>query len=337
MDWDLEAQKSMDRVPFFVRRMAKKKVEDLVQSRGRDRVTLQDVIDARNAVGMDARNAAIETRAPEQSNGHAGGKAGEAIAASHSSGSEEQAAPEPTESGELTLSGLSEAQIRRIEELVEKTGGHESRFFSIRGCGGAVGCPLTLVDVAQITERMKTIIEESGLSETLKGRVRGPVLSHHKFKTAVAGCPNSCSDPHIKDFAIVAQAKPGRGAEDCIECLQCVAACKEGAIHVVDAEPIIDESLCARCGDCAAACPTGSLVVEKQGFTILVGGKLGRHPKLAEKLVELVDEEMVYRALSACIELIEEEGQGGERLGVILERVGIDRLREKLANGQKVS
>jgi dissimilatory sulfite reductase (desulfoviridin) alpha/beta subunit len=116
--------------------------------------------------------------------------------------------------------------------------------------------------------------------------------------------------------------------------LQCVAACKEGAIRVVDAEPIIDWDLCARCGDCAAACPTGSLVVEKKGFTILVGGKLGRHPKLAEKLVELADEETVYEALSACIELIEEEGQRGERLGTLLERVGIERLHEKLKSRQ---
>ena len=213
---------------------------------------------------------------------------------------------------------------------MERTAGHESRFISIKGCGGAVGCPLTLIDVAHVTERMLERIQNSGLSESLAGKVRGPVLSHHKFKTSVAGCANCCSEPQIKDFAVVAGIKPGRGDAECIECMQCVAACKEGAVRIIDGGPVIDESICVSCGDCTAACPTGSLIAQREGYTVLVGGRLGRHPKLAVKLVELVDEETVYKALDACIELIKEEGQNGERLGVIIDRVGIDRLREKL-------
>ncbi|MCL5266455.1 MAG: 4Fe-4S binding protein [Chloroflexi bacterium] len=324
MDWESDAEKAMQNVPFFVRRMAKAKVEELARSRNRQRVTLQDVHDSRKqTMGTHGGTSSAVTvlHQPVSANDRA----------SDISVSEELAGPV----NEPTMGGLTESHIRRIEELVEKTGGFESRFISIKGCGGAVGCPLTLIDVAKVTERLKERVDGAKLSEALAGQVRGPVLSHHKFKAAVAGCANCCSEPQIKDFAVVAEARPERGPEECIDCGACVDACKEGAVNLLEGGPVIDASRCVHCGDCAAACPTGSLV-SRQGYTILVGGKLGRRPQLAVKLVELADEETVYKALDACIALIKEEGRGGERLGAILDRVGLQALRDRLVHVSKM-
>ncbi|MBI2953969.1 MAG: 4Fe-4S binding protein [Chloroflexi bacterium] len=329
MDWDVDAEKAMDRVPFFVRRMAKKKVEELARSRGSGRVTMQDVMDSRD-LAMGKRANSTITEAVVTTEAHV------SVAVVNELTATKPAAPiGPAEGAEPTLGGLTESQIRHIEELVEKVGGHESRFVSIKGCGGAVGCPLTLIDVTHFTTRMKEQIDASGLDGMMARKIRGPVLTHHKFKTAVSGCANCCSEPQIKDFAIVAEAKIGRGPEDCIECGLCIAACKEDAVNIDQGEPIIDEATCVRCGDCAAVCPTGTLIVEKEGLTILVGGKLGRRPQFATKLIELADEETVFRALDACIEVLEEESQEGERLGSVLDRMGIDRLRSRVIDRQR--
>ncbi|MCL5960898.1 MAG: 4Fe-4S dicluster domain-containing protein [Chloroflexi bacterium] len=294
MKWETDAEKAVEKVPFFVRRMAKKRVEDYVRQRGRDKVTTSDVHDARNVLerGSVPEFARVET----------------------------------TEEG-----GLTESRIRRIEQLVERSGGHEARFYSIKACGGAVGCPLTKFDVQKMADRFKQIIDDSGLAQALESRVHGPVLSHHKFKVALAGCPNNCSEPQIKDFAVTGVSTPGLGPGDCIECGQCEAACQEDAVKV-DGQPHISRQLCVGCGDCAAVCPTQSLKVEKEGVTVLVGGKLGRHPQLATRLIEVADEEQVHRALEACIDLLKEEGRGGERLGAVLNRVGIEKLESRCAD-----
>lgn len=43
MDWDPDAKAALDKAPFFVRPLARRKVEERVRARGGDRVTLADV------------------------------------------------------------------------------------------------------------------------------------------------------------------------------------------------------------------------------------------------------------------------------------------------------
>lgn len=326
MKWEKDAEKAMDKVPFFVRRVARKKVEDHVRLSGRDTVTLQDVHDARSAF---AQGGVSFSTAPVSSSATTASAAATSTTIAIDETPVGSAAPDQPSAKEPTEGGITESQIRRIEELVERVGGYETRFWSVKVCGGAVGCPLTQFDVQRMADEFKDIIDDSGLSHVLEGRIRGPVLSHHKFKVAIAGCPNNCSETHIRDFAVSGEVRPGPGPGDCIECGQCETACKEGAVKV-NGRPHIDRSLCVGCGDCAAACPTQALVIERGGYTVMVGGKLGRHPQLATSIIKLADEETVYRALRASIKLLREEGRGGERLGGVLNRVGLERLLRML-------
>ena len=217
MEWEPDAARTMERVPFFVRKLARRRVEEQVAALGRRVVTLADVHRARDA---QLAGSPAPPEAPARA-------------------AERPDAPEDPASGagpSEASSGLSENQIRQIERLADSLAGNESRFASVKGCGGAVGCPLTLVDVAAATSGVVGAIEESGLAEAQNARLKGPVLSHHRFKAAVAGCPNCCSEPQIKDFALVARSRPGRGAGDCVECGACELACKESAVRVPGAE-----------------------------------------------------------------------------------------------------
>lgn len=327
MKWEKDAEKAMDKVPFFVRRVARKKVEDHVRLSGRDTVTIQDVYDARSAFAQGGVSASPAPVSPPATTASAAATSATTTIDEMPVGS--SIAPDHLSAQEPSEGGITESQIRRIEKLVEQVGGYETRFWSVKVCGGAVGCPLTQFDVQKMADEFKDIIDDSGLSRVLESRIRGPVLSHHKFKVAIAGCPNNCSETHIRDFAVAGEVSPGPGPGDCIECGQCETACKEGAVKV-NGRPHIDRSLCVGCGDCAAACPTQALVIEREGYTVMVGGKLGRHPQLATTIIRLADEETVYRALRASIKLLREEGRGGERLGSVLNRVGLERLLRML-------
>ena len=377
MEWDPEARAAIDRAPFFVRRFARRRVEELVQAEGRDRVTLADVRRAKEALGpspLDGPNPLAPSPAREGGTtvGHPagprrplaeGGAAGglplplgegrgegsrqsvESVPESVDSSSPHPnplpegegippspagAVPRTGEKGDggLGLSSLTEEQIRLIERLVDEIPGQEARYWSAKSCGGAVGCPLTLVDVRAAWQAVVAGIEASGLSEAQAARLKGPVLSHHRFKAAVAGCPNCCSEPQIKDFALVARALPTLGPGDCIQCGSCEAECEEGAVSIASGTPAFDPSRCVGCGACADVCESEA-IVKVVGYDVLVGGRLGRRPRLAETIAEGVTLEEAIGILARCLSLLTSEGLPGERLGALLDRVGWARIGAK--------
>jgi dissimilatory sulfite reductase (desulfoviridin) alpha/beta subunit len=64
----------------------------------------------------------------------------------------------------------------------------------------------------------------------------------------------------------------------------------------------------------------------KKGYRILVGGKLGRHPRLGEELPLIYDPEETLLMLDRCLDVYQQGCQRGERFGDILEREGKGRL-----------
>ena len=168
---------------------------------------------------------------------------------------------------------------------------------------GTTGCPHAIINPKPIADKIETLLDELGLGGHIKAKARGKLLYHMKFKVALAGCPNACSQPQIKAFGISGQAKPIVTDAPCIECMKCTEICKEeGAVRIIGARPVFDYNLCVLCDDCAEACPTGSIVIEKKGARIMASGKLGRHPKLADVLKELANEDDVYAILKQVVE-----------------------------------
>jgi dissimilatory sulfite reductase (desulfoviridin) alpha/beta subunit len=309
LEWEPDAAKAIERAPFFVRGLARRRVEALVAGEGRRTVTLADVRRAK-----DAQLAALPSTP---------------AAPTPSAASPTLAPARPPLDGAAPVeeeSGFTEAQIREVERLAESLAGHEARSHSVKGCGGTVGCPLALADVRSATDAIVAAIEASGLTEAQAARHKGPVLSHHKLKAAVAGCPNCCSEPQIRDFAVVARSRPGRGNGECAQCGACEAACREEAVQVLGDGPAFDAERCVGCGSCIGACPSGAIVAQRCGWDVLVGGRLGRHPRLALTVAEGVSEVEALKIVRAWLALLVDEGRPGERLGQLLDRVGLEGL-----------
>ncbi len=312
MEWNQEARARLERVPFFIRKKVKQQIEEYVQRCGRQVVTSEDVTAARQAL--------------------AGGMTDVSAAGTTAPGSLHGAVGRPQDAGEVvplktSAGSLSGEQLAHIERLVEKgvtMEGLRTRFHEVKLCGGAAGCPLTLVDDKRIGQALAEIIDHTGLDSHLAGEIDGPVLFHHRFRIALAGCPNSCSQPQIVDLGIVGQSRPGRGEGQCTGCNLCVETCAEKAIVITDDGPVFDYDRCLNCGDCTRVCPVEAIREEQAGFKLMAGGKLGRHPRLAGVVMEMTGEGEMLAAVERAIKAYMEHGLDGERFAAMVERLGID-------------
>lgn len=190
--------------------------------------------------------------------------------------------------------------------------------FTIKKC---FNCPNRVADLDKLEGALRKVLEDSGFNARLGTRVdTSRPLHHQMFHVAVAGCPNSCSQPQIKDFGAQGQAQPVV-AGDCDGCGACVEACPEKAVTVESGAAVIDRGTCLNCGQCARACPTGAMRIQKTGYRVLIGGKLGRHPRLATEMLSLAKEEETSAALRRCVEVFLTEGRPGERFGSLVEKI----------------
>jgi dissimilatory sulfite reductase (desulfoviridin) alpha/beta subunit len=67
------------------------------------------------------------------------------------------------------------------------------------------------------------------------------------------------------------------------------------------------------------------------GFTVFVGGKMGKQPRWADRLpLDIRDEAELLAVVESVIDWFAAEGQLGERFGTTIDRVGLDALIEHL-------
>ncbi|MEW6522929.1 MAG: 4Fe-4S binding protein [Bacillota bacterium] len=197
-------------------------------------------------------------------------------------------------------------------------------YWDFRACGAATGCRLSQFGGPQEVKRVEERLRASSLHEQ---PASGHVLTHQKFRVAVAGCANCCSEPQIRDFALVAVTRPGVTEEPCTDCRACVKACPDRAI-TLKGGPVIDRTACLDCGMCIRVCPTGTLAPATRGVKVLVGGRLGRRPVLARTLVDLVSLDEGLRLLDACISFYLAHKLPRERFSALIDRVGLEALRQ---------
>jgi dissimilatory sulfite reductase (desulfoviridin) alpha/beta subunit len=184
---------------------------------------------------------------------------------------------------------------------------------------GQGGCPMAVVDAKAIADKMAAVLAE--YKSHLDDRLAGPLKFHSRFCAAATGCPNACAQPQIRDFGIIGRARIGFNESLCSGCGMCEQACKEGAIVMADGTPKIDASHCIGCCDCVRSCQSDALSITSRRYEVIVGGKLGRHPQLAESLGEYEAIEEVGECLRRTIQLLLHEGREGERLGMLLKRL----------------
>jgi anaerobic sulfite reductase subunit C len=220
-----------------------------------------------------------------------------------------------SESARVTMAHVQAVRARYLDRMSEAVKG-----FRLDTCFGAGGCPNRARESDALAERIGHLLRQADILGLLKERVRGELKFHHEFRVSIADCPNACSQPQIQDIGIVGAALPRVTAEPCTGCNACVEACREGAVERAgDTEPPrIDPDLCLACGACMKACPSGTLAVGQSGYRVLLGGKLGRHPRLARALTGLFSEAEVLSIVRFCLAYYKKKSLCGERFAQLL-------------------
>ena len=67
-----------------------------------------------------------------------------------------------------------------------------------------------------------------------------------------------------------------------------------------------------------------------EGWKIVIGGNVGMTPRIAKELVTGLDDDQVLAACEQVVDYYKENAKKGERLGKMIERVGLDPFKETL-------
>ncbi len=218
---------------------------------------------------------------------------------------------------------VSRDHVQTTQKRFRNTLEQEVRGFQVETCFGITGCPNRTVDPSGMAQTLEQILQIRDLKRFLKERVQGPLKIHHEFRLSLSCCPNACSRPQIVDLGIIGAQSPHVTEEACHLCRVCLEVCQEQAILLEEGEekPAIDKKKCLFCGQCIKVCPTGTIQKEQEGFRLLVGGKLGRHPQLAEDRGRIFSRENLFAEINAYLDLYQAHNKKGERLGEILNRL----------------
>ena len=255
MKWSSDAEKAIKKVPFFVRKKVKKRVETHAAGKGKSSVDLIDVTELKK---------------------------------------------------KFLAKGGMESEIKGYE---------------ISACFGGSGCSNTAVSTQQLVKEIETIFKNENLLSFLRAHVDGDLKFHHEFRVVLSDCPNACSRPQIADIGIIGAVTPGIGDEPCSQCNACIEVCKENAIRLDGSEPVIQMDECIRCGQCIRECPTGTLIEKEKGYRVLLGGRLGRHPRLGMEVPGTLNHDQVIRIIKNCLTFYKTHSKKGKRFSHILESI----------------
>jgi len=215
---------------------------------------------------------------------------------------------------------VSRDHVKTCQKRFLKQMEDEVRGFQLEICFGLAGCRNRAVDCDDFSKKVEGRLAAKNFKSFLKEKVQGPLKMHHEFRVSISDCPNACSRPQIADLGLIGVRSPQISGESCLQCGACVENCREGAITLAGIWPVLNWDRCIFCGQCITACPSRTLQEEKRGYRIQVGGKLGRHPRLAQELPGIHTLEEALKIVAKCVEYYQSHCLKGERFGEILER-----------------
>lgn len=219
----------------------------------------------------------------------------------------------------VTLAEVKATQRRYLNNMDS-----EMRGYQLDNCFGPSGCPNRTIEGDSLVPRIQAVLEAADLLGFLKETVSGKLRFHHELRVTVADCPNACSQPQIKDIGILGACRPATNENECTHCEACVEVCPEAAVNLDDNFPVIDGTRCIACGKCVAACPTETLAKGQTGYRVQLGGKLGRHPRLAIELPGIHDEDGVINIIRDCINFYKTKSRNGKRFAELVSGADIE-------------
>ena len=73
------------------------------------------------------------------------------------------------------------------------------------------------------------------------------------------------------------------------------------------------------------------LIGDKDGWNLIIGGNVGTLPRIGKQLLSELDDETALKAIEKVIVYYEENGKTNERLGKMIERIGIEPFKAAVA------
>lgn len=202
------------------------------------------------------------------------------------------------------------------------TGGTGKKVRPLVGCKGTY-CIFGLYDTQAFTKRLHKLFYEGYRN----------VDFPHKVKIAVGGCPNNCVKPDLNDIGVVGQRSPVFNNELCRGCKKCQieATCPVGAPKVVDGKLKIDTSKCNSCGRCSYKCPFKAVTPSEPALKIYIGGRWGKEFCRGIALDGQYSQEEAVRIIEKVMLLFKQEGYFGERFASVVNRLGIENVKNMLS------
>ncbi len=209
-----------------------------------------------------------------------------------------------------------DAITKELEDNGTPPGSCGPRIRNIVSCPGNSECNYGVID----TYGMGALLDKEFFGEDM------PV----KIKFAVTGCPNSCAKPQENDLGVMGIRMPAINTDACSGCGTCTFMCPEKAIVLENEKIKILWDKCNLCGACVGTCPNDLITEEWTGYKILVGGKIGKHPKLGTELIDVKSPQEAVAIFRKIINWVKKNAKTGERLGICLERVGFEKFRKEV-------
>ena len=156
-----------------------------------------------------------------------------------------------------------------------------------------------------------------------------------KFKFAVTGCSNNCTKANENDIGVRGAIEPLWVQDVCTDCGLCIPLCPVNAIERKENDEgysyTTDQEKCINCSICTSLCTTNAWVAGRKGFTLYIGGTMGRIPRFASVLKKLVEtEDELYQLIDKAVTYYKENGRKKERFGHMIDRIGLENVKEAL-------
>ncbi len=210
------------------------------------------------------------------------------------------------------MAGKSEKELKSMMPQANKMGA--SLVIAETCRSKAVDCPNSLFDTGPWIRAIEDWAKDFGLSEKLRGLVdEDKVLFHHKIKFSISGCPNGCSRPQIVDFGLRGRVWPSFDEDECTYCGACALICPDRALTVENGPPLLDQEACQGCQKCSSICPVECVTLSEPKVELLVGGKLGRHPRLAQSLAVFSSPDELISRVEVIMEQYLKSAAPGQR------------------------
>lgn len=181
-------------------------------------------------------------------------------------------------------------------------------------------CSKAAMDWTEIYQELDQALQELDLKKKFEKRFKA-FQFHHIPKIALAGCANGCSRPQIKDIGVIGYVTPQLSDKECSGCQLCISVCQENAVTWQGDGIVIDPLLCISCGECIHSCPTEKIISKESGWSLNLGGHLGRHPQFAKNVGKVTTGEEMKNWILGIIKGYISEGLPEERLSHYLKRV----------------